>query len=123
MPASDAELLETLLAKVMRLAVTHGDAPVSDHAGTSLTMAEGVLLVELLSTGEVTQQQMADRLHLDKSRVSRCAPRWSASTCWPASATSATAATSTSGSPQPGRLQPPGYDRPGTSTTSACSPR
>jgi DNA-binding MarR family transcriptional regulator len=70
-PASDAELLETLLAKVMRLAVTHGDAPVGDHAGTALTMAEGVLLVELLSTGELTQQQMADRLHLDKSRVSR----------------------------------------------------
>ena len=71
----------------LRLAVTHGDAPVGDHAGTSLTMAEGVLLVELLSTGEVTQQQMADRLHLDKSRVSRCAPRWSASSRRPGART------------------------------------
>src|SRR4029453_7163535 len=70
-PASDAELLETLLVKVMRLAVTHGDAPVGDHPGTGLTVAEGVLPVELLSTGEVTQQQMVARLHVDKSRVSR----------------------------------------------------
>jgi DNA-binding MarR family transcriptional regulator len=49
----------------------HGDAPVGDLAGTALSMAEGVLLVELLATGEVTQQQVAGRLRLDKSRVSR----------------------------------------------------
>ncbi len=70
-PDSDAELLETLLTKVMRLHAIHGDAPVGDLAGPALSMAEGVLLVELLATGEVTQQQVADRLSLDKSRVSR----------------------------------------------------
>jgi len=70
-PDSDAELLETLLTKVMRLLAVHGDAPVGDPAGTALSVAEGVLLVEVLATGEVTQQQMADRLRLDKSRVSR----------------------------------------------------
>jgi DNA-binding MarR family transcriptional regulator len=71
-PDSDAELLETLLARVMRLiAMQHGDAPAGDHAGPPLSVAEGVLLVELLITGEVTQQQVAARLRLDKSRVSR----------------------------------------------------
>jgi len=70
-PDADAELLESLLAKVMRLLAMHGDAPVGDLAGTALSVAEGVLLVELLATGEVTQQQVADRLRLDKSRVSR----------------------------------------------------
>ena len=70
MPDSDAELLETLLAKVVRLLAVHGDAS-GDPGGTALSMAEGVLLVELLATGEVTQQQLADRLLLDKSRVSR----------------------------------------------------
>jgi DNA-binding MarR family transcriptional regulator len=67
----DAELLETLLTKVMRLVAMHSDTPVGDLAVTALSLAEGVLLVELLATGEVTQQQLADRLSLDKSRVSR----------------------------------------------------
>ena len=71
MPDSDAELLETLLARVMRLVSVHLDAPVSDVAGTPLSAAEGSLLVELRGVGDVTQQQMADRLSLDKSRVSR----------------------------------------------------
>jgi DNA-binding MarR family transcriptional regulator len=71
MPHSDAELLEALLTKVMRLQAIHGDAPVGDLAGTALSVAEGVLLVELLATDEVTQQQVADRLGVDKSRVSR----------------------------------------------------
>jgi DNA-binding MarR family transcriptional regulator len=70
-PDSDAERLETLLTKVVRLLAVHGEGPVGDLAGTALSMAEGVLLVELLATGEVTQQAVADRLSLDKSRVSR----------------------------------------------------
>jgi DNA-binding MarR family transcriptional regulator len=70
-PDSEAELLETLLARVMRLVSVHLDAPVSDVAGTALSAAEGSLLVELRTAGEVTQQQMADRLSIDKSRVSR----------------------------------------------------
>ena len=71
MPDSEAELLETLLARIMRLVSVHLDAPVSDIAGTALSAAEGSLLVELRTAGEVTQQQMADRLSIDKSRVSR----------------------------------------------------
>jgi DNA-binding MarR family transcriptional regulator len=70
-PDSEAELLETLLASVMRLVSVHLDAPVSDVAGTALSAAEGSLLVELRAAGPVTQQQMADRLSIDKSRVSR----------------------------------------------------
>ncbi len=72
-PDADAELLETLLTKVLRLAAVHGtgDAPVDDLAGPALSVAEGVLLVEVLATGEATQQQLADQLRLDKSRVSR----------------------------------------------------
>jgi len=70
-PNSDAEQLEALLTKVMRLQAVHGDAPVGELAGTALSMAEGVLLIELLAAGEVTQQHLADRLHVDKSRVSR----------------------------------------------------
>jgi len=70
-PDSEAELLETLLARVMRLVSVHLDAPISDVAGTPLSAAEGSLLVELRAAGDVTQQQMADRLSIDKSRVSR----------------------------------------------------
>jgi DNA-binding MarR family transcriptional regulator len=70
-PDSEAELLETLLGRIMRLVSVHLDAPVSDIAGTALSAAEGSLLVELRTAGEVTQQQMADRLSIDKSRVSR----------------------------------------------------
>ena len=71
MPDSEAELLETLLARVMRLVSVHLDAPVSDLAGTALSAAEGSLLVELRAAGGITQQQLADRLSIDKSRVSR----------------------------------------------------
>jgi len=71
MPDSEAELLETLLARVMRLVSVHLEAPVSDVAGTTLSAAEGSLLVELRAAGDITQQQMADRLSVDKSRVSR----------------------------------------------------
>jgi DNA-binding MarR family transcriptional regulator len=67
-PDPDADLLETLLATVMRLQAAHGDEASS---GTALPMAEAVLLTGLLTAGEATQQQLADRLHLDKSRVSR----------------------------------------------------
>jgi DNA-binding MarR family transcriptional regulator len=70
-PDSEAELLETLLARIMRLVSVHLDAPVSDIAGTALSAAEGSFLVELRAAGEVTQQLMADRLSIDKSRVSR----------------------------------------------------
>jgi DNA-binding MarR family transcriptional regulator len=70
-PDSDVELLETLLTKVMRLAAMHGEPPIGNRGGPALSMAESVLLVELLTAGEVTQQQVADRLGLDKSRVSR----------------------------------------------------
>lgn len=71
MPDSDAEVLESLLARVMRLVSVHLEAPVSDLAGTALSAAEGSLLLELLAAGEATQQQIADRLSVDKSRVSR----------------------------------------------------
>lgn len=71
MPDSEAERLETLLARVMRLVSVHLDAPVSDAAGTALSAAEGSMLVELRAVGDVTQQQMAERLSIDKSRVSR----------------------------------------------------
>lgn len=71
MPDSEAEQLETLLARVMRLVSVHMDAPVSDVAGTALSAAEGSMLVELRAAGAVSQQQMAGRLSIDKSRVSR----------------------------------------------------
>lgn len=73
MSPTETEMLEHLLAKVMRLTGVHGDQPSGDLAAAPLTMGEGVLLVALLATGEVTQQQMADHLGLDKSRVSRLA--------------------------------------------------
>ncbi|WP_236794607.1 MarR family transcriptional regulator [Amycolatopsis sp. GM8] len=64
------EPLEPLLTRVMRLVATHGEQPVDD-AGAAMTMTEGIVLVELLGAGEVTQQQLSGQLHLDKSRVSR----------------------------------------------------
>jgi DNA-binding MarR family transcriptional regulator len=70
-PDSDAERLEALLGKVMRLVAMHGDAPVEDGTGVAVTVTEGVLLVELLAASELTQQQLAHQLDLDKSRVSR----------------------------------------------------
>jgi DNA-binding MarR family transcriptional regulator len=66
---SDAELLETLLAKVLGLSAAHRDDSADGHAG--LPIAEAALLIELLDGGDVTQQQLADRLDLDKSRISR----------------------------------------------------
>jgi DNA-binding MarR family transcriptional regulator len=71
MPDSDAEVLEALLASVMRLVSMHLDAPITHVAPVPLSAAEGSLIVELLGTGDVTQQQIADRLSIDKSRVSR----------------------------------------------------
>lgn len=121
-PDSDAELLETLLARVMRLVSVHLDAPVSGVAGTALSAAEGSLLVELRAVGEVTQQQMADRLSVDKSRVSR-ARRSSARTCSPASATRATAVISGYASLNQGKGPPLACGRRGALTTTACSPR
>jgi DNA-binding MarR family transcriptional regulator len=56
---------------VMGLVAIHGDSPAGDLAETSLSIAEGVLLVELLDSDGATQQQLADRPGLDKSRVSR----------------------------------------------------
>jgi len=70
-PDSEAEQLEPLMARVMRLVAVHLSEPVSDIAGTVLSGAEGSMLIELRAAGEVTQQQMADRLSIDKSRVSR----------------------------------------------------
>lgn len=71
MPDSEAELVETLMARVMRVVAVHLGQPVSGVAGTPLSGVEGSFLVELRAAGEVTQQQMADRLSIDKSRVSR----------------------------------------------------
>lgn len=68
---SEADLVETLMARVMRVVAVHLDAPVGDIAGTALSGAEGSLLVELRAASELTQQQLADRLSIDKSRVSR----------------------------------------------------
>jgi DNA-binding MarR family transcriptional regulator len=55
----------------MRRLAIHGEAAAGKPAATALSMTEGVLLVELPATGELTQQQVADRLGVDKSRVSR----------------------------------------------------
>lgn len=71
MPDPDADQLESLLATVLPLLAVHGDARAAGPAGAALPIAEAVLLIALLDSGEVTQQQLADRLHLDKSRVSR----------------------------------------------------
>jgi DNA-binding MarR family transcriptional regulator len=68
---SDAEVLQTLLAPVMRLAAMHDDSPPGGLAERTLSMSEGVLLLDLLDSDGATQQQLADRLGLDKSRVSR----------------------------------------------------
>jgi DNA-binding MarR family transcriptional regulator len=70
-PDSQAEQLELLLSQVMRQVSVHLEAPLSDIAGTALSAAEGSLLIELRAAGALTQQQMADRLSVDKSRVSR----------------------------------------------------
>jgi DNA-binding MarR family transcriptional regulator len=66
-PDPDAELLETLLATVLPLLAMHGDDP----AGPALPAAEGALLMSLQAVAGATQQQLADRLRVDKSRVSR----------------------------------------------------
>jgi DNA-binding MarR family transcriptional regulator len=70
-PDSEAEQLEIVLSRLMRQVSVHLEAPVSDVAGASLSAAEGSLLIELRAVGAFTQQQMADLLNVDKSRVSR----------------------------------------------------
>lgn len=67
MADSDVGRLEDLLATVMPLLAARDDP----HPGMTLPMAEAALLVSLLTAGNGTQQQLADRLRLDKSRVSR----------------------------------------------------
>ena len=57
-------------------AARQGDAHARDAwrcvvGAKALTTAEGVLLLEMLTTGEATQQELAQHLGLDKSRVSR----------------------------------------------------
>jgi DNA-binding MarR family transcriptional regulator len=66
---SDVELLETRLAAVIRLLAPHGVTPASGRP--ALSPAESALLLELHAAGESTQQQLADRLAVDKSRASR----------------------------------------------------
>jgi DNA-binding MarR family transcriptional regulator len=70
-PDSEADQLELLLSRVMRQVSVHLESPISHIAGTALSAAEGSLLIELRAVGALTQQQMADRLSVDKSRVSR----------------------------------------------------
>ncbi|WP_160148919.1 MarR family winged helix-turn-helix transcriptional regulator [Amycolatopsis alkalitolerans] len=67
---TETEPLESLLTRVMRLVATQGEQP-ANEGGTTLTTTEGVVLIELLGAGEVTQQQLSGQLRLDKSRVSR----------------------------------------------------
>lgn len=64
--AARAERLEELLTQVMHLVVAHTEAPIG-----GVTSAEAALLVELATIGEASQQQLADHLGSDKSRVSR----------------------------------------------------
>ncbi|MEV6107294.1 MarR family transcriptional regulator [Streptomyces sp. NPDC051940] len=59
MPEAQAQQLERLLATLLAMTARHAES------------SEEHLLVELLAAGEVTQQQIADRLGLDKSRISR----------------------------------------------------
>lgn len=71
MPDPAADQLESLLAAVMRLQAMHAGERGEAAAEPALPTAEGAMLVDLLASGEATQQELADRLHLDKSRVSR----------------------------------------------------
>ncbi|WP_194292904.1 MarR family winged helix-turn-helix transcriptional regulator [Streptomyces smaragdinus] len=59
MPDTEAQRLEGLLAELLAMMARHADS------------SEEHVLVEVLTAGEVTQQQIADRLGLDKSRISR----------------------------------------------------
>jgi len=67
---AEIDSLEALLARVMRLVATQGDEPAGDGAA-AMTLTEGVVLVELLGAGEVTQAQLSARLRVDKNRMSR----------------------------------------------------
>lgn len=71
MPDPESDRLESLLATVLPLLAVHGESRTAGPSAPALPIAEAALLITLLDIGEVTQQQLADRLHLDKSRVSR----------------------------------------------------
>ena len=98
MPTSDAEVLETLLARVMRLVAMDGDSPAGGLAETTLSMAEGVLLVDLLDSDGATQQQLANRLNLDRAGLAGSAANWSSSNWSPVNGTKRIAATCSSAS-------------------------
>lgn len=66
MATSRVNRLESVLTQVMHVFAAHSEPPVA-----GVTSAEAALLVELAATGEASQQQLADQLGIDKSRVSR----------------------------------------------------
>lgn len=69
MPDKTADRVETLLATVMHRLSLHDDE--STRHDVAVTTAEATLMVELLSLDEATQQELAARLGVDKSRISR----------------------------------------------------
>jgi hypothetical protein len=89
------EVLETLLARVMRLVAMDGDSPAGGLAETTLSMAEGVLLVDLLDSDGATQQKLADRLNIDRAGLAGSEAHWSLSNWSPSAGRSE--------SPQPAR--------------------
>lgn len=66
----DDERLEGLLTLVVRLI---GLQQSWEIGGITISLSESVVVLELLAAGELSQQDLAARLRLDKSRISRVA--------------------------------------------------
>jgi len=66
------------LRSLLRHLVRHGgllerDPPPHEHAGVQVSPSEMFALGELIDSGELSQQELADRLGLEKSTISRLA--------------------------------------------------
>jgi DNA-binding MarR family transcriptional regulator len=65
------DLLEELLSQLIRTIGLH--QPVTIAAGTTLSLSEALALAELAGQSPLSQRELADRLRLEKSSVSRMA--------------------------------------------------
>jgi DNA-binding MarR family transcriptional regulator len=67
---SECDRLQAMVGQLLRLLATQGEWSAD---GVAVTPTEALLLIELLRAGRLSQQDLAGRLEVDKSRISRLA--------------------------------------------------
>ena len=70
MTVSECDRLQAMVGQLLRLLATQGEWRAD---GVAVTPTEALLMIDLLRAGRLSQQDLAGRLELDKSRISRLA--------------------------------------------------